>query len=140
THCQLHDLHNGRKYHARVRGANQGREGEPCWEYPLYPTERPAQAPDGLRVVREGQGYRVTWGEVLGASEYRLYRLAGNVRALAYAGPLREFLARPEEAVYAVSAVNGNGEGALSTARATQADGLEHWDPRPEEAFRRYWV
>lgn len=140
THCRLHDLHNGRKYHARVRGANQGREGEPCWEYPLYPTARPAQAPDGLRVVREGQGYRVTWGEVLGASEYRLYRLAGNVRALAYAGPLREFLAGPEEAVYAVSAVNGNGEGALSTARATQADGLEHWDPRPEEAFRRYWV
>ena len=74
------------------------------------------------------------------AGSIRSIPRSGPLRRRTACGPLREFLAGPEDAVYAVSAVNGNGEGARSTARATQADGLEHWDPRPEEAFRRYWV
>ena len=137
TRCALRGLKNG-KLHVRVRGANGDRAGKPCWDYPVYLTDQPAQAPDGLRVVRTEAGYAVSWGQVLGAAEYCLYRLTESGRTLVYRGSSRRWNVPAEEAAYCVSAVNGNGEGALSPARATRADGLERWDPRPNESFRRY--
>ena len=137
THCALRGLKNG-KLHVRVRGVNGDRAGKPCWEYPVYLSDQPAQAPDGLRVVRTDAGYEISWGQVLGAAEYCLYRLTESGRTLVYCGPARHWNAPAEDAAYCVSAVNGNGEGAVSPARATCADGLERWDPRPDESFRRY--
>lgn len=137
TNCTIRGLKNG-KLHVRVRGVNGGREGDSCWEYPVYLTDKPAQAPDGLRVVRSDEGYTITWGQVLGAAEYCLYRLTAQGRELVYRGAERRWNAPAEDAAYCVSAVNGNGEGEPSPVRSTCADGLERWDPKPEEKFRRY--
>ena len=39
---------------------------------------------------------------------------------------------------YAISAINGNGEGPMSGLRDTAKDGPAFWDPEPDVKFRRY--
>jgi len=71
---RLAGLDEGRKYHVRVAARNADRQGAPGADYPVYATSAPPEPPDGLR-LRLGRGtVTATWGEVLGAARYRLYR------------------------------------------------------------------
>ena len=129
------------KAHVRVRGLNGETQGDPCWDYPVYRSEQPPLPPEGLKVWRDGHHSRVSWGSVQGASEYRLYRRTSEEAAFScvYHGEAATFLDESvPSAEYAVSAIDLNGEGKWSLPRGTNEDGLEEWDPMPNEIFRRY--
>lgn len=99
--------------------------------YPLYIDNQPPSAPDGLiQEVIDGRAV-LQWGEVLGVSGYRLYRVDPKGRQMVYQGLERRY-SEPftAGACYEVSAVNGCGEGAAAPAFA-------YWAPVPGEGFRR---
>jgi hypothetical protein len=165
----LAGLKNGGKIHVRVVAANAQRESAPSREYPIYVTGRAPDAPDGLDLVLQKDRIDLTWGEILGASEYRLYRrtLGETAWTRIYAGLRRTYAdtrasgaippvilpGRADNALdtdrgtiyeYAVSAANGNGEGAKSAARNSDPAGwCNWWPPGQERQFKRqtgYWL
>ena len=151
-------LADGRKVHLRAVALNDRHESAPGAEYPLYVTSAPPPPPDGLRVSLAEGAAQLSWGEILGASGYRLYaRTApdGEFREL-HRGEARGFTDRragirpcdalpsaapaargPAVVDYCVTAVNGNGESARSRIANTDPASWRNWDPRPGERFRR---
>ncbi|MFW6308979.1 MAG: fibronectin type III domain-containing protein, partial [bacterium] len=162
TEYLLTDLENGEKIHVRVTARNDSYESEPADEYPVYVTEEVPLPPDGLNLdLKEGE-VSLNWGQVLGVSKYRLYRRkkgaedynliyegrdsnytdndVNTVSAFSEPGVHAEKMEIDEEYTiyeYAVSAVNGNGEGEKSTPIDTDPTSWVNWDPRPGEPFRR---
>jgi hypothetical protein len=122
-------LDDGIKIHVRATARNTTTQSTPGPEYPVYITSKPPQPPDGLTI----HGKVLSWGEVLGVTEYRLY--AGNRRI--YTGPTRTFTDANPSTQYAVSAVNGNGEGSRSIPLNASPDSWLTFDPKPGEPFRR---
>lgn len=155
---ELSGLTNGQKVHVRGVAINALHESKPGVEYPIYITDQPSAPPDGLHVDLSDGAATVTWGEVLGANEYRLY---GKVDVeskfqLLYRGLERSYRdkrpgiracdATPGETSavsrdlivqYYVTASNGNGEGARSRIADSNPASWRNWDPRPGEPFRR---
>ncbi|MBD2844397.1 hypothetical protein IDH44_04280, partial [Paenibacillus sp. IB182496] len=143
--CELSGLADGVKLHARVRAVHGDAAGEWSAPYPVCPTADAPPAPEGLRLARTDRGIRASWGEVLGAGRYRLYRSVDGTdgETLVYEGTARAYedndAAAPAPVCrYRISACNGNGEGPSSAARNTERGGAIDWDPRPGEGFRRY--
>jgi len=151
----------GVKVHVRAAALNAEHESAPGAEYPVYVTKDPPPAPDGLRVELSNGVAFLSWGEVLGASEYRLYvkLAADNKFSLLYRGLERTYVdkraviqaanpnpngpdAVPHAAVveYYVTAVNGNGESARSRTADTDPGSWRNWDPKPGEPFRRDFI
>ena len=93
---RLEGLVPGTKIHVRLRplrGQAAGRWSEP---YPIYPSAEAPSAPDGLRLRRQDGAVEVSWGMVLGAQRYRLYRqtVGGGdcaERELVYEGEARSY-------------------------------------------------
>jgi len=127
-------------------------------EYPLYVTKNPPSPPDRIHVDLSDGAATVSWGEVLGVSEYRLYARSADERdfRLVYRGLDRIFhdqrpgirAANPNPSdvaaamqtgiiEYCVAALNGNGEGARSRTADTNPASWRNWDPKPGEPFRR---
>jgi hypothetical protein len=151
-------LADGKKVHLRVVAHNAQRESRPGPEYPLYVTSAPPPPPDGLRVKLSEGAAELSWGEILGAAEYRLYaRSAPNAEfrpvfkglgrttidrraGIRACDPLPSFN-RPSKnfpaVEYYVTAVTGNGESARSRVAHTDPSSWRNWDPRPGEKFRR---
>jgi hypothetical protein len=148
----------GEKVHVRAVALNGEHESEPGAAYPIYGTKRAPDAPDGLRVELAEGVARVTWGEILGVSEYRLYgRGPGSAGfEVLYRGLERAYVdllsgvhgvsgapQMVDQAMgrrffeYCVTAVNGNGEGVRSRVADTNPAAWRNWDPRPGEGFRR---
>ncbi|HZL28675.1 MAG TPA: hypothetical protein VFC39_19275 [Acidobacteriaceae bacterium] len=156
---EVNDLPNGDKVHVRAVALNALHESLPGPEYPLYVSSDPPAPPDGLHVELSDGAATLTWGEVLGVTEYRLYaRAAGSGEfQVLYSGLDRLYrdkregiqapLAVPENdgkptsglTEYCVCAVNGNGEGPKSRAADTNPASWRNWDPRPGERFRRVY-
>ena len=151
-------LPDGRKVHVRAVSFNEQRESDPGPEYPIYISDHAPEPPDGLHVDLADGAATITWGEILGVSEYRLYtrpKGSGDFRLL-YSGRERRFVHRraairacdpipgqPSNAVdimeYVVTASNGNGEGPRSRIADTDPASWRNWDPKPGEAFRRLY-
>jgi hypothetical protein len=152
-------LANGEKVHVRAVALNAAHTSSPGPEYPLYVTDAPPLPPDGLHVELSDGAATLTWGEVLGITEYRLYArpVGGGQFHLLYQGRNRLYrdnspgiqaaISVPEKSVastpgfyeYCVSAVNGNGEGTGSRVADTNPASWRNWDPRPGEPFRRVY-
>jgi len=151
-------LANEQKVHVRAVALNSLHESTPGPEYPLYVTRIPPPAPDGLHVDLSNGSAAISWGEVLGVSEYRLYaRTEGQTDfRLVYHGLDRVFhdnrpaiqaanskpgdyaaARRPGILEYCVAAVNGDGEGPRSRMADTDPASWRNWDPKPGEPFRR---
>ena len=159
------------KLHVRVVALNRERTSRPGYEVPVYVTGNVPLSPDGLQVRVETGKARVQWGEVWGASEYRLYRresgrsafteiYRGTLTAYEDAHPaIRARCSTPGAAAnavrlaslggtaqwleYAVSAVDGNGEGKKSAVVNTDPSGWLQWVPEGPLRFRRrsaYWL
>lgn len=149
-----------RKFHLRAVALNAGHESEPGPDYPLYVTRRPPLPPDGLRVELSNGAATLTWGEVLGVREYRLYvRRKGSLPfRLLYRGLDRVFTdrrpaiqpchpipgpaAKPPAAdifEYVVTAWNPNGESPRSRPADTDPASWRNWSPAPPEPFRRLY-
>ena len=166
---EIKGLANGTKIHVRVIAANAQKESAPGNEYPVYVSDKPPVAPDGLDLVLAKDRIDLTWGEILGVSEYRLYRrpLGETAWKHIYSGSARSFAdldakgsippvelpGRADNALnndrgsiyeYAVSAVSGNGEGQKSALENSDPTSWRNWWPAGEERrFKRqtgYWL
>jgi hypothetical protein len=107
----------------------------------------------------------LSWGEVLGAGEYRLYRRRKGEGdfALVYKGLARGFVDSAPGVIaaftapgfygarragvepytvyeYAVAAANGNGEGRRSTPVDTDPASWRNWDPTNWERFKYEFI
>lgn len=154
----VEELGNGEKVHVRAVALNALHESAPGPEYPMYVTSEAPLPPDGLHVGLAAGAATLTWGEVLGVTEYRLYARATGEKnfRLLYRGLERMYidkqagieaaLASPDPDAasryknlieYCVAAVNGNGEGPRSRVADTNPASWRNWDPRPGEPFRR---
>jgi hypothetical protein len=130
----LSGLANETKVHVRAFAANAEHESLPGPEYPVYVTTAAPLPPEGLRI----RSNDVSWGEVLGVTEYRLYGRTGKGEwRLIYKGLERKFEDRNRAGEYQVRAVNGNGEGAGSRVATRDSDSWRNFDPKPGEEFRR---
>ncbi|HEY0308897.1 MAG TPA: hypothetical protein VGB94_12110 [Acidobacteriaceae bacterium] len=150
----VNGLHAGTKVHVRIVAINEDGDAVPGNEYPIYMTETALDTPDGLALETATDRVNLAWGEVLGASEYRLYRrLVGqSTWTMVYHGLARSFddLAkdvtppaympgRADNALrnetdpiyeYVVTAVNEIGESAKSFAVSTDPAGWLAWWPQ----------
>jgi hypothetical protein len=154
----VRDLKDGEKVHVRAMALNDQHSSTPGDEYPIYASTRPPAPPDGLRVALAEGAATITWGEILGASEYRLYRRQKRTDPfqLVHNGLDRLHVdlhpaihrcdpipgqtpagSRNESIEYVVTAVNGNGESVHSHPADTDPSSWRNWDPRPGERFRR---
>jgi hypothetical protein len=158
---EVNGLPDGEKVHVRTVALNAMHESAPGPEYPIYVTKEAPPPPDGLHVdLREGVA-ALSWGEVLGVTEYRVYARSaqGGQFRLLYRGlertcqdkrsGIRAALSTPSDTngvacpdliEYCVTAVNGNGEGAKSPTADTNPGSWRNWDPKPGETFRRDFV
>ncbi|HWC98893.1 MAG TPA: hypothetical protein VG456_19165 [Candidatus Sulfopaludibacter sp.] len=150
-------LRDGEKVHVRAVARNAENESQPGPEYPIYVTREAPLPPDGVHVELAAGAATVSWGEVLGVSEYRLYvRRKGTRefqllhRGLDRVHVDRRTAIRPCDAIpgqegtaeiweYAVTASNGNGEGVRSQVADTDPASWRNWNPRPGERFRRLY-
>ena len=155
---ELDDLLDGQKVHVRAIAMNSLYESLPGPDYPVYSTSKPPLPPDGLQVELANESATITWGEILGVREYRLYvRAKGetNFQTL-YRGTERRFVDKrasikacnesPGSSIavtpsnifeYAIAAANGIGESVMSRTANTDPASWLNWNPRPGERFRR---
>jgi hypothetical protein len=156
----LANLENGRKVHLRLVALNGNRESEPSPAYPLYVSTVAPEPPDGFDLRLGTNLVQLTWGEVLGVTEYRLYRrVRGSEQwKKIWKGIDRSYADTSAKGViphtelpgsldnppytgtvyeYAVTAVSGNGEGAKSTVRNTNPAAWLNWLPDVLLQFRR---
>ncbi len=166
----LQGLPDGTKVHVRVIAINADREGRPANEYPIYVSSKPPASPDGLKCELIDGQVKLTWGEVLGPTEYRLYRreLPDGAFAMLYHGMAREFTDTNPHAIhasdqpglrsqaihfgeekpavideYAVSAANVNGVSAKSSPINTDPASWLNWNPDVPLKFKRqsqFWL
>jgi hypothetical protein len=142
------------KHILRVVATNGPAQSGPSAPYPLYASDEPSRAPDGLKLDLYGTPPRIAWGEVLGAHEYRLERRRRGetdwkeiYRGLARSFADPELPSRSDYAgaegsqrpvwEYRVGAFNGNGGTFHPHARASDPRSYLNHDPRPGERFRR---
>ena len=97
----LRGLPNGRKVHVRVIALNDDQQSRPAAEYPLYVTDRSPPPPDGLKLTLMPAKVYLNWGEVLGITEYRLYRRMKGQTAFheVFRGRANEFVDQAEGTV-----------------------------------------
>jgi hypothetical protein len=155
---ELNGMKNGQKVHVRAVALNAMYESLPGVDYPVYLSNQAPAAPDGLRVALAQGAATLSWGEVLGVKEYRLYARARGAKQfqLLYQGLNRTFIDKraeiqPANAIpgkygvadnpaiteYCVATANGNGEGLKSRIADTNPASWRNWDPMPGEPFRR---
>lgn len=131
------------KGYLRVIALNKEHASEASVVYPVYFTSGKPHYPDGLKLNIGKGNIDLTWGKVLGCSEYRLYRRAKNSTRfqLIYSGNKNQFtdnhLQGNDIYEYDISAVNGNGEGNKSNVINTDPASWSNFDPMPGEPFRR---
>jgi hypothetical protein len=146
------------KYHVRLIARNAAHSSAPGPEYPVYVTNDPPAPPDGLRVELSKGAVEIHWGEVLGTTEYRLYRKSPTDSGfrVVYAGRStrwqdldaavggvavpRSSRANPSVGRYTeyyVTSVSHIGESRPSRSANTDPNSWRNWNPTPGERFRR---
>jgi hypothetical protein len=131
------------KGYVRSVALNKTHESQPSVIYPVYFTSEKPHYPDGLRLNIETGKFDLTWGRVLGCTQYRLYRrIKGSAKfQMIYRGEDSSFSDQsihPDTIYeYAVTTVNGNGESNRSNSVNTNPSSWLNFDPMPGEPFRR---
>ncbi len=154
------------KCHIRVIARNGEMLSVPAAEWPVYVSMDVPHYPEGLSLEIENDSIALSWGKVLGTTDYCLYRrIAGEKEViLVYKGKDNLFVdnstgslpthytlpgleanyGKPDVKIYeyAVSAANGFGEGPLSDAISTDPSNWLNWTPAAGLKFNRrtaYW-
>jgi hypothetical protein len=157
------------KVHVRAVSVNGAKEAATAPEFPVYFVRQPPHYPEGLSLRIENGNVVLSWGRVLGASKYCLYRrLKGDTRYQpvyegrestytdSHAKGVREHNALPgvlqaneNEPVkpvvyeYALTAGNGYGESEKSPAIDTDPASWLNWNPDTDLKFKRqssFWL
>ena len=155
---KISGLTNEKKYHVRLIARNVERESEPGAEYPLYVTRCPPSPPDGLHVELRSGETQLSWGEVLGVTEYRLYRKSKGeaVYRVVYSGNATTWKDADQAIMppvviafntmkqsastfnkYYVTSVDHNGESRPSRTADTDPASWRNFNPTADERFRR---
>lgn len=146
TNVSLSDLANGSKIHLRVLTIGKGGNGAPSNEYPAYISDQIPHAPEGLKLDLNGPQIKITWGQILGAGQYQLYRRVKTASGKTdfqkiYTGIDQLFIdPKPSNGIiyeYVVTALNGNGESQYSSVADTDPASFLNWEPKAGEGFRR---
>jgi hypothetical protein len=148
----------GKKYHVRLLARNAAHMSAPGPEYPLYITQDAPPPPDGIHIELSDGAADISWGEVLGVREYRLYRRAAAEGRFvtAYMGRATHWkdvdsaiVGSAESPVsgagaktafaceYYVTTVNALGESRPSRKANTDPTSWRNWNPTDGEPFRR---
>ncbi|MEI6679054.1 MAG: hypothetical protein WCL21_10635 [Mariniphaga sp.] len=131
------------KGYVRVIASNTDHQSVPSLVYPAYFTSEKPHFPDGLRLAIEPGKVRLSWGKVLGCTEYKLMRRVKGAEKyqVIYKGKNNQLNDQPAAAKviyeYAVQTTNGNGESELCNPVDTDPDSWINFNPRPGEKFRR---
>ena len=157
------------RLHIRAVSMNGNKEANFAQEYPVYFTDIAPHYPDGIWLKLSKDLVQLTWGEVLGIQKYKLYRRKQTEKnfELIYEGKARCFTDKTVSGViqpfdspgildnkttnrdaiviyeYAVSSINGNGEGLLSPVVNTDPASWKNWYPKTELIFNRqsaFWM
>ncbi|HWZ14734.1 MAG TPA: hypothetical protein VNW95_05800 [Mucilaginibacter sp.] len=144
TNATITNLTNDSKVHVRVIAKGLGGQGEPSNDYPVYVTDKVPHAPEGILVNPNGPRVKITWGQILGAAEYKLYRRERNAKPqsyiMIYSGGNHSFMDNKQTSKifeYVVTAINGNGESLKSVMSDSDPSSFLNWEPIPGEGFRR---
>jgi len=169
AHCQdttanISGLKNESKIHIRIIAKGRSLDSAPSDEYPVYLTSMAPHAPEGLGLELSPSQIRLSWGTILGADVYQLFRreklasggadfqkiYEGNCRTFSDRQTSIKGMAKPNQQVsndplnhhghiyeYAVKAVNGNGASVLSNLIDTDPGNFLNWQPKKGEGFRR---
>lgn len=155
----LAGLTNSKKYHVRLIAKNKHYLSDPGSEYPLYITRQSPPSPDGLHVKLSTGAANLTWGEVLGVTEYRLFRRKSGEEnfSIVYRGLDTQWTDTSKSILqsstpvcnrvcvsqaadiceYYVTANNHNGESLPSRRANTDPTSWRNWNPTGDEPFRR---
>lgn len=136
------------KSHIRVTALNGDKAGIPSDPYPVYFSEDPPLPPEGLKLGfgnQEGETVWLSWGQVAGAERYRVYMRGGGIEdyQCVYEGENVEYCCtvKAENMMdvleFAVTAVSGIGESALSFPVNSDRTSFLHWDPMPGDHYRK---
>lgn len=143
SRIRIEGLINGKKYFIRVRAVNEKGYGPFSHEYPVYPTSRRAEAPEGLDVIITEDQLHFTWGQVLGAHSYTLYKKnsKGEVCVI-YKGNKTDYSSQRgkfnEIHSYIVSATNLCGEGEPCSHEINDdPTAISNYKPMVERGFQR---
>lgn len=157
------------KVHVRAIALNGKKEASFAQEYPVYITNEPPHYPEGLRLQLGTNEVTLSWGKVLGTGKYAVYRrkageqhfqkifegktntyvdktAVGTVKPFEFPGKLDNQQADYTNITlyeYAVTAINGKGESALSSTENTDPASWNNWYPQTELKFKRrsaFWM
>lgn len=117
----------------RMRAVNGGSMSEYSNEYPYFPQNDKPDAPSGLRIFEK----TATWGEVFGATGYRLYK--EGIEKPLYEGADRCF-DTDGEGVYFVTAINQKGESEKSFPFDCQNPILNYYPATYKDSFNRSYA
>jgi len=143
TRYKLTGLTDGKKVHIRVIARGKGGQSEPSNSYPVYPSSSVPHAPDGLLAVKDGARVNLSWGHILGANRYTLYRrIKGSSEFQeVYSGEEHNagITLQDTSVIYefCVTATNGVGESRKSVISDTDESRIINWYPVPGETYRR---
>jgi hypothetical protein len=145
TSAVISAVDNGTKIHLRVTARGVGGWGSASGLYPVYVTDKAPRCPQGLTLHLSDTATIISWGKVLGAAQYHLYRRekGSNDTAfeLVYSGENRRLSIAHTGATrvyeYAVTAVNDNGESGKSAVCDTDPTCFLNQYSRWFDGFRR---
>ena len=143
TNYKLSGLTEGKKVHLRILAKGKSGVSMPSGDYPVYPASAKPHSPEGLIAVKTGNEVSLSWGQVLGADQYKLYQRekgssdfkaiysgTNHIASVKLAGSAKIY-------EFSVTAANGNGESAKSILADTDESRSINWYPMPGEIFRR---
>jgi hypothetical protein len=156
------------KVHIRAVSINGSKTAETAPEYPVYFNKTAPHYPEGLGLKLAENKVKLSWGQILGAQKYKLYRKkAGETNfKLVYEGKNRQFEDNAQGVQkayelpgtienrtkdrtgltiyeYAVTAVTGYGESVMSPVENTNPSSWRNWYPDTELKFKRqsaFWM
>jgi hypothetical protein len=156
------------KVHIRAVSVNGLKESASAPEYPVYFNSSIPHYPQGLRLKLAENQVQLSWGQILGAQKYRLYRrVEGDLNfKIVYEGKNRDFVdnvsgiqkayelpgtiensTKDKTGLiiyeYAVCALTGNGESVKSPTENTNPSSWRNWYPNTELKFKRqsaFWM
>lgn len=157
------------KIHVRAISVNNHKTADFAQEYPIYTTNQAPHYPEGLKLNIDNGKVGLSWGNILGACKYRIYRrkLGENKEVLIYEGKANQYLDTKASGVvkyfklpgqldnelfkkhsftvyeYTVTAINGYGESEKSPFINTHPASWSNWYPDTTLKYKRtsaFWM
>lgn len=157
------------KVHVRAVALNGKKEAAFAQEYPVYIADELPHYPEGLRLYLDTDAVGLSWGKVLGAERYAVYRRKAGEQQFKkiFEGKANTFRDQTAKGViksfklpgrldnqgqdysqitlyeYAVTTINGRGESVLSPIENTDPASWSNWYPQTDLKFKRrsaFWM